>query len=292
MKERKNFSSSDKARRMNPIDDEFFRKMAEDAGFCEEIITVVLKNSGIKVQRVIPQKEIKNLQGRTVVLDALCILENGDFCQVEVQKANDDDHLRRVRYDIACITANITEPGSLFENVPNVITIFISKSDIFERGLTVYHVDSVIRETGDIIDDGVNRIFVNATVKDGSDVAEMMDIFTVNDKYNFEKFPRISARKYHFKNEMEGKAEMSEIGEEIRAMGREEGRKEGADLLIINQALVKYTKGQDYLEIADDLVQDSEKIKKICDAIDDMKKSGVEPDAEGIYGILRDAIND
>ncbi|MCR5255870.1 MAG: hypothetical protein K6D96_08030 [Acetatifactor sp.] len=81
---------------------------------------------------------------------------------------------------------------------------------------------------------------------------------------------------------------MSEIGEEIRAMGREEG----ADLLIINLTLAKHTKGQDYLEIADDLVQDAEKIKQICDVIDDMKKSGVEPDAEGIYGILRDAIND
>ncbi|MBP5197430.1 MAG: PD-(D/E)XK nuclease family transposase [Lachnospiraceae bacterium] len=283
MKERKNFSSSDKARRMNPIDDEFFRKMAEDAGFCEEVITVVLKDSGIKVQRVIPQKEVKNLQGRSVVLDALCILENGEFCQVEVQKANDDDHLRRVRYDISCITANITEPGTLFENVPNVITIFISKSDIFERGLTIYHVDSVIRETGEMIDDGVSRIFVNATVKDGSDVAEMMDVFTVNDKYNFEKFPRISARKYHFKNEMEGKAEMSEIGEEIRAMGREEGLKEGADLTIINLTIAKYAKGQDYRRIADDLVQDVKEIKKICDLIDDMKKSGVEYDAETIY---------
>ncbi|MCR5255913.1 MAG: hypothetical protein K6D96_08265 [Acetatifactor sp.] len=46
----------------------------------------------------------------------------------------------------------------------------ISKSDIFHGGLTLYHVDSVIRETGTIIDDGLYRVFVNATIKDDSDV--------------------------------------------------------------------------------------------------------------------------
>lgn len=71
------------------------------------------------MKKVVPQNNIKNLQGRSVVLDALCMLENGEDCNVEVQKADDDNHARRVRYNTSCITANITEPGTKFEKVPD-----------------------------------------------------------------------------------------------------------------------------------------------------------------------------
>lgn len=89
------------------------------------------------VKNLIPQNSIKNLQGRSVVLDALCILENGKECNVEVQKSNDDNHEKRVRYNTSCITANITEPGTKFELVPDVISIFISKFDIFGEGKSI-----------------------------------------------------------------------------------------------------------------------------------------------------------
>ena len=66
--------------------------------------------------------------------------------------------------------------------------------------------DSVIRETKEVVDDGLYRIFVNATVKDGSDASELMDIFTKSDKYNYDKFPKTSTRKYTFKERKEGAA--------------------------------------------------------------------------------------
>ena len=132
---------------LNIIDDTLFQKMAEDSGFCEEMISTILQQK-VTVKKATPQNSIKNLQGRSVVLDALCDLENGEECNVEVQKADDDDHQRRVRYNTSCITANITEPGSKFKDVPNVIGIYISKFDMFQSKRTVYHVDRVVRETG------------------------------------------------------------------------------------------------------------------------------------------------
>ena len=97
------------AEKLNVIDDALFQKMAEDPGFCEELISTILGQKVI-VKSVTPQNSIKNLQGRSVVLDALCILEDGRRCNVEVQKANDDNHERRVRYNTSFVTANITEP--------------------------------------------------------------------------------------------------------------------------------------------------------------------------------------
>ena len=71
--------------KLNVIDDTLFQKMAEDAGFCEEVITTILQRK-VVVKEVTPQNSIKNLQGRSVILDVLCVLDNHEECNVEVQK--------------------------------------------------------------------------------------------------------------------------------------------------------------------------------------------------------------
>ena len=48
-------------------------------------------------KRQIVQSSERNLYGRSVRLDALCILGNGKKCNVEVQRSNKDHHLKRVR---------------------------------------------------------------------------------------------------------------------------------------------------------------------------------------------------
>ncbi len=87
------------AKKLVPIDDIMFRKMAEDDGFCQEILRVILNDSKLIVVRNQPQFPVTNLQGRSVILDAHCILGDGREVDIEVQKANDDNHQKRVRYN-------------------------------------------------------------------------------------------------------------------------------------------------------------------------------------------------
>ena len=75
--------------------------------------------------------------------------------------------------------------------------------------------DSVIRETGEIINDGWKRVFLNTKVKDGSDVSRLMTIFTEDDAYDDQRFPYTSARKRLFKETPKGENEMSDIVREI-----------------------------------------------------------------------------
>ena len=140
-------TSSEEARALNPIDDLMFRKMAEDVGFCEEILRVILEDNELKVLETIPQWTGTNLQGRSVILDAKCVKSDGRQVNIEVQKEDDDDHQRRVRYNGAILTTNISEPGTKFKNVPDVCIVFISKFDIFKGKSPIYHVDRVVRET-------------------------------------------------------------------------------------------------------------------------------------------------
>jgi hypothetical protein len=143
-----------------------------------------------------------------------------------VQKADDDDHQRRVRYNGAILTTNTTDTGTKFKQIPDVTVVFISKFDIFEENLPLYHIDRVIRETGKVVDNGFYEVYVNAQIKDGSDVAELMEVFTVDNAYN-NKFPKTSEAKHRYKETEAGLDIMCEIMEKLTTDAREEGRLEG-----------------------------------------------------------------
>ena len=204
----------EEAKKLNPIDDLMFRKMAEDKEFCQEILRVILEDDKLIVLESIPQWYGTNLQGRSVILDAKCVKGDGTQIDIEVQKADDDDHQRRVRYNGAILTTNISDPGIRFEKVPDVCMIFISKFDIFEGNFALYHIDRVVRETGKVVDNGFQEIYVNAMIKDGSEVSELMKIFVDDDVYN-NKFPKTSEGKHRYKETEGGLKVMCEIMEKI-----------------------------------------------------------------------------
>ena len=54
------------------------------------------------------------------------------------------------------------------EDILELYIIYISEFDYLKGGLTTYHIDKVIRENGEIVDDGLHEIFVNTAVDDGS----------------------------------------------------------------------------------------------------------------------------
>ena len=222
-------------RGLNPIDDLMFRKMAEHKEFCEEILRVILGDYELVVTDNMQQFDIKNLQGRSVVLDAKCITGDGRYINIEVQKANDDNHLKRVRYNASVLTANVTETGKQFEFVPDICIIFISAFDLFKGNLPLYHVVKTVKETGQVIEDGLNEVYVNAAVDDGSKLAKLMKVFTKNDVYDEADFPVTSEIKARFKKDEGGTVKMDatlqkwmqeseEIGEK---RGEKRGREEG-----------------------------------------------------------------
>ena len=243
-----------RVRKMNPIDDDFLRKMAEDKAFCQEVIRTILGDMHLHVVELISQDSIKNLQGRSVVLDAHCVTKSGVHFNVEVQKSDGDNHQKRVRYNAACVTANITNPGDKFEKIPTVCVIYITKRDFFKRGKTTYHVDRVLRETGEILDNGFSEIYVNAYVKDGSPTAELMTIFTEDDAYDDEKFPATSRRKRYFKEGARGVNEMCAIVQEIR----EEGRLELV-IQMYNDGAISLAKACEYLNLTEEEFLDKKK---------------------------------
>ena len=195
--------------KLRPIDNAFFPVLGQDPGVMEEILRVILNDNTLTVEKVIAEYTLPNLSGRGVRLDSFCETGDGHRINVEVQKADDDDHIRRCRYNAAGMTWKEAEKGIRFKDLPDVCVVYITEHDFLHGGRTVYHVDKILRENGSIIDDGSSVIYVNTAVNDGSAISDLMRCFlqkTVNDP----RFPRLSERVHQYKNTEKGAAEMCE----------------------------------------------------------------------------------
>ena len=158
------------------MDDIFFYKLAKDEGFREELLQVVLENKNLKIVEYAVQDSIRNIKGRSVILDLKCVNEDGDVINVEIQKEDKDDHQKRVRYNAANIDTSESEKGVRFEELKDIYIIYISRFDMFHKGKTIYHVDRILRETQDVVDNGVHEIYVNTKIDDGTEIAEYMKL--------------------------------------------------------------------------------------------------------------------
>lgn len=173
------------------IDDIFFFKLAENKGFCEELLQVILQNRKIEVVEHKPQAVLRNIKGRSVTLDLKCVDEDGTIFGVEVQKTDNDNHQKRVRYNMANIDTAESEKGVKFDELKDIYEIYISEFDVFGGNMTVYHIDRVIRETKEVVNNGTHEIYVNTKIDDGTEIAEYMQMFKKTVLPDNPKFPRL-----------------------------------------------------------------------------------------------------
>lgn len=216
----------EKIKELRPIDDVFFEALADDIKVCQEILRVILEDPKLTVEDVIVQSSKRNLYGRSVRLDALCTLGNGSKCNIEVQRSDNDNHLKRVRFNVASITVKDSNPNESFDDVLDMYVVYISEFDIFKKGKTIYHVDKVLRETGTIVDDGLQMIFVNTEIHDGSEIAELMKCFLQKEIHD-EKFPETAKRMAELKTTEGGVGIMCKIMEEYLEASKAEGKSIG-----------------------------------------------------------------
>lgn len=212
---------------LTPIDDVLFQKLVESEVFCEELLRIILELPDLEVIKSEPQKNLRNIQGRSVILDALCTSKEQKYFNIEVQKADNDDHQRRVRYNGSNMDTYITETGVKFSELPDAYVIYISKFDFYKKGKTIYHIDRVIRETGDVVDNGFYEIYVNTAIDDGSDIAGLMQLFVKSDLVSDKRYPEFCKQVRYFKEE-KGREDMCDAVEKYAQEIAKEAVKEAA----------------------------------------------------------------
>ena len=75
----------------------------------------------LKVLRVISQSVVTSLH-REIILDVLCIMVDGAYMNIEMQKGSGNDDIKRNRFYAASTTAAYTPKGTDFTDIPQVTT--------------------------------------------------------------------------------------------------------------------------------------------------------------------------
>ena len=244
-------------RNLRLIDDVLFEKFMEDYAACEELLQVILENPQLKVkpETLVAQKSLRNLAKRSVRLDAYVEGVEDKVYNIEIQRSDNCNHVKRVRYNASTITVNKSEPGDEFEHVQDVIVIYISEFDMFGAGKTIYHVENVVKETGKTVNDGLMSVYVNTEVADDSLIGELMQCFLKTD-FEDNNFPNISRRMKELKHGGEDEIMCKSVEEYAEKKAKE--ATENADK---RTAMELSQMGMDIEKIANALHRDVEEIK-------------------------------
>lgn len=174
-----------------------------------------MNRKDLRVESIQVQYDIKNLQGRSIRLDILAIDIQGRVYNIEIQRNDTGAGVKRARYNSSLIDANITEPGDKYQNLNESYVIFITENDIMKKGLPIYHVDRIVRETGEMFGDESHIIYVNSQVKDQTALGKLMHDFScINAKDMHYKI--LADRVRYFKEDEKGVETMCKAMEEMR----------------------------------------------------------------------------
>ena len=210
-------------RNLKLMDDDFMSKVFEEKECAAFLLQVILNRNDLTVLKVHGQYDIKNLQGRSVRLDILAVDHEKRVYNIEVQRSDRGAVAKRARYNSSLLDANVTEPGEGYDALNETYVIFITENDVMKRGLPIYHIDRVIRETGETFGDEAHIIYVNAQIKDETNLGKLMHDFSCIDP-NDMKYQVLADRVRYFKEDQKGVATMCRAFEEVR----EESIREGA----------------------------------------------------------------
>lgn len=214
------------AKKFNLLSNVFMSVVLDDKEACQHVIRVITGIGDLVVKEVRSQYRISKITSHDAILDILAEDGKGQLYNLEIQRKDTVDHARRTRFYTAMIDSGYLLKGQEYSEMPEVHIIYISETDVWKAGKTVYEVEKRLKDTEMEYDDGVHIIYVNAAVDDGSDIAKLMKYFKTADPQDMSQ-GSLSRRVHQLKCEEGDSDLMCEISEKIYNEGRMEGRKEG-----------------------------------------------------------------
>ncbi len=249
--ERKHEEDLRRIRDLRLMDDDFMSKVFEDKECAEFLLQIILNREDLMIQEVHGQYDLNNLQGRSVRLDILAVDEANRAYNIEVQRSDYGADVKRARYNSSLLDANLTKKGDAYKALNETYVIFITEHDVLKRSLPIYHVDRIIRETGEDFGDEAHIIYVNSQIRNETKLGRLMHDFSCKNP-NDMCYPVLANRVRYFKEDTKGVATMCRAFEEVREESMREGVLRGAraNSIAVAQRMLK-SKKYTYDEIAD-----------------------------------------
>ena len=204
------------------MDDPFMTKVFEDdIERTQFMLRIIMNNDNIKVKKAFTQKRIKNLQGRDVQLDILAEKANGEKFNVEVQNESRGAIPQRARYHMGVLDAKSLPKGKYFDKLPENYVIFITKNDVLQGDLPIYHIHRTIDENGRSFVDGSHIIYVNSRIQDDTPLGRLMHDFCCKNPDDMH-YKELAEKTRYFKENEKGVEQMGEVMEKLIAKREQE----------------------------------------------------------------------
>ena len=212
----------EKIKHFTIMNDIFMRNVLKETACTEYILQVIMNKKELTVIDQTLQKDYKNLQGRSAILDCVAKDAENNFFNVEIQGENDGASPKRARYHCGLLDMNLLNPGDPFDRLPETYVIFITKNDVLGYNLPINH----IRETGEIFQDGQHILYVNSKKQDDTELGRLMH--DLHCKEADKMYSNILATRVHqLKETEEGVNQMCQELEEIYNEGEQSGVQKG-----------------------------------------------------------------
>ena len=163
------------------MDDIFMRIVLKDRKCTEFILQTILQKPDLKVKTQSIQSDLKNLQGRSLILDCFCSDTKGTVYNIEVQNDSHGASPKRARYHSGLIDMHILKKGKTFENLPESYVIFICAKDILKENKQIYHISRTIQESGSKFPDQAEIIYVNTSKSSDNELGKLIEDFYTKD---------------------------------------------------------------------------------------------------------------
>ena len=252
------------------MSDVFMRNVFKKRECTEYVLQVIMNKKDLKVIDQVLQKDYKNLQGRSAILD--CVARDSEGKQmdveiqqdnegaspknVEIQQDNEGASPKRARYHSGLMDMNTLNPGQDFDDLPESYVIFITRDDALGYGLPIYHIDRKIEEVSENFKDEAHIIYVNSKKQEDTELGRLMhDLHCKNAEDMHSKI--LADRVYELKETQKGVEFMCREMEQIYSEGIESGELKKAKASALSMAAdgMKVDKIAHYLNVSVQMVQ-------------------------------------
>ena len=229
---------------MNLFDDVFTAVIFKDEGACRHLVRELMQNPTLRLIAVRTQDDIPQLISKSPRLDIVAEDAEGTLYEIEVQRLEEPAPARRVRFYTSVMDSELLRKGVDYDKLPEVYLFYISKEDIWKKGLMKYEVQQYLL-CGDeaiLYDNGLHTIYVNAEIDDGTSLAKLMQ-YLKTAKAGDTSQGALSEHVNYLKSPEGGRATMGEFEKYFTEQGEvKRGKETALEMLKDREPLTKITK--------------------------------------------------
>ena len=200
------------------MDDDFMTVcLADNFEGVELILRIVLDREDIKIKSIRTQDPLKNLQGRSAILDVHAVDSTHKEFDIEIQRKDAGAGAKRARHNSSLLDAHILKSGDDTEDIPDSYVIFITENDVMKGNQPIYPVERyvTIGENKVLFGDGTHILYVNGKYRGNDEIGKLMHDFSCTnpDDINYEA---LAKKARFFKQDEKGVSIMCKIMEDMR----------------------------------------------------------------------------